>query len=104
MASALNFDGGRIYADETVNADQKKSRRFRRLLKLITGRRQNRVDRSHSVSKEDTGSHKRESLIDRKRTNFFEACLPCRPLADTCTGCCAISAFTRVLRTMAARC
>jgi hypothetical protein len=26
----------------------------------------NRVDRSHSVSKEDVESHKRESLIDRK--------------------------------------
>jgi hypothetical protein len=26
----------------------------------------NRVDRSHSVSKEDDPSHKRESLIDRK--------------------------------------
>jgi hypothetical protein len=31
----------------------------------------NRVDRSHSVSKEDAFSHKRESLIDRKRTIFF---------------------------------
>jgi hypothetical protein len=42
----------------------------------------NRVDRSHSVSKEDAESHKRESLIDRKRANFFRLCLPCRPLAE----------------------
>ena len=40
------------------------------------------MDRSHSVSKEDRGSHKRESLIDRKRTNFFKSCLPCRPMAE----------------------
>jgi hypothetical protein len=31
----------------------------------------NRVDRSHSVSKMDAPSHKRESLIDRKRAVFF---------------------------------
>jgi hypothetical protein len=42
----------------------------------------NRVDRSHSVSKEDDQSHKRESLIDRKRGIFFSLHLPCRPLAD----------------------
>jgi hypothetical protein len=42
----------------------------------------NRVDRSHSVSKEDDPSHKRESLIDRKRGIFFSFHLPCRPLAD----------------------
>jgi hypothetical protein len=42
----------------------------------------NRVDRSHSVSKEDDPSHKRESLIDRKRRIFFSLHLPCRPLAE----------------------
>jgi hypothetical protein len=41
----------------------------------------NRVDRSHSVSKEDDASHKRESLIDRKRRIFFSLHLPCRSLA-----------------------
>src|SRR5579863_7835770 len=42
----------------------------------------NRVDRSHSVSKEDADSHTWESLIDRKRAIFFRLCLPYRPLAD----------------------
>src|ERR1700682_1061821 len=43
----------------------------------------NRVDRSHSVSKMDDSSHKRESLIGRKRAILFSIRLPCRPLADT---------------------
>jgi hypothetical protein len=43
----------------------------------------NRVDRSHSVSKKDDSSHKRESLIGRKRAILFSIRLPCRPLADT---------------------
>src|SRR5579862_1829876 len=42
----------------------------------------NRVDRSHSVSKEDADSHTWESLIDRKRAIFFRLCLPYRPLAE----------------------
>src|SRR3954447_11264540 len=42
----------------------------------------NRVDRSHSVSKQGQSSHNRESLIDRKRTIFFRVPLPCRPLAE----------------------
>src|SRR5579859_2749057 len=42
----------------------------------------NRVDRSHSVSKRGRFSHKRESLINRKRTISFRFCLPCRPLAE----------------------
>jgi hypothetical protein len=61
---------------------QKKSRRFRRLLKLDNREASNRVDRSHSVSKEDNPSHNRESLINRKRGIFFSLRLPCRPLAD----------------------
>jgi hypothetical protein len=52
----------------------------------------NRVDRSHSVSKEDDCSHKRESLTDRKRSDFFSFHLPCRPLAE-CTGCVRPSAI-----------
>jgi hypothetical protein len=42
----------------------------------------NRVDRSHSVSKEDAASHTWESLINRKRAIFFRLCLPCRSLAE----------------------
>src|ERR1700677_4036645 len=61
---------------------QKKSRRFRRLLKLDNREASNRVDRSHSVSKEDDPTHKPESLIDRKQGIFFSLRLPCRPLAE----------------------
>ena len=64
-----------------VNA-QKKSRRFRRLLKLITGRRQTEWTGATRCPKEDNLSHIRESLIDRKRTIFFRLRLPCRPLAE----------------------
>src|SRR6266404_7900782 len=42
----------------------------------------NRVDRSHSVSKRGRSSHRREGLINRKRTILFNLRLPCRPLAD----------------------
>ena len=34
------------------------------------------------MSKEDTVSHTWESLIDRKRANFFRDYLPCRSLAE----------------------
>src|SRR5579863_731844 len=61
---------------------QKKSRRFRRLLKLITGRRQTEWTGATRCPKEDGASHNRESLIDRKRTVSFRLCLPCRPLAE----------------------
>src|SRR6476620_3345809 len=55
-------------------------------LKLITGRRQTEWTGSHSVSNEGHFSHNRESLINRKRTNYFSFCLqfgqgaprPCR--------------------------
>src|SRR6266851_5462027 len=60
---------------------QKKSRRFRRLLKLITGRRQTEWTGATRCPNEDDQSHNRESLTDRKRTNFFSLHLPCRPLA-----------------------
>src|ERR1700733_3117334 len=69
-------------AAEPPKTPQKKSRRFRRLLKLDNREASNRVDRSHSVSKEDNPSHNRESLINRKRGIFFSLHLPCRPLAD----------------------
>src|ERR1700741_3689820 len=49
----------------------KKSRRFRRLLKLITGRRQTEWTGATRCPNEDADSHKRESLIVRKRANFL---------------------------------
>src|SRR5882757_8651436 len=66
---------------------QKKSRRFRRLLKLITGRRQTEWTGATRCPNRDDLSHIRESLIDRKRTVLFKRCLPCRPLAErSCPG------------------
>src|SRR4051812_6832063 len=61
---------------------QKKSRRFRRLLKLITGRRQTEWTGATRCPNEDISSHIWESLIDRKRANLLRLYLPCRPLAD----------------------
>src|SRR5215217_6535907 len=60
----------------------KKSRRFRRLLKLITGRRQTEWTGATRCPNEDDLSHKGESLILRKRAIFFRDYLPCRPLAE----------------------
>jgi len=65
---------------------QKKSRRFRRLLKLITGRRQTEWTGATRCPNKDDLSHKRESLINRKRAIFFGLCLPCRPLAECGRG------------------
>src|SRR5262249_42106342 len=62
---------------------QKKSRRAnRRLLKLITGRRQTEWTGATRCPNEDADSHIRESLTDRKRANLLRLYLPCRPLAD----------------------
>src|SRR5229473_1683502 len=61
---------------------QKKSRRFRRLLKLITGRRQTEWTGATRCPNKDKPSHKRESLINRKQAVFFRFHLPCRPLAE----------------------
>src|SRR5881398_4223424 len=60
----------------------KKSRRFRRLLKLITGRRQTEWTGATRCPNEDDHSHNRESLTDRKRAFLFSFRLPCRPLAE----------------------
>src|SRR3954468_3757490 len=60
---------------------QKKSRRFRRLLKLITGRRQTEWTGATRCPNQDERSHRWESLIDRKRAIIFSFHLPCRPLA-----------------------
>ena len=61
---------------------QKKSRRFRRLLKLITGRRQTEWTGATRCPNKDDLSHKRESLINRKQAISFRLCLPYRPLAE----------------------
>src|SRR5262245_27157529 len=56
---------------KTLCRTQKKSRRFRRLLKLITGRRQTEWTGATRCPNEDNHSHKGESLIVRKRANFL---------------------------------
>ena len=71
---------------QNSRAATKKSRRFRRLLKLITGRRQTEWTGATRCPNEDDASHKRESLTDRKRTIFFRLRLPCRPLAEVGTA------------------
>src|SRR5258706_10001478 len=77
--------GNRIIGYQLMRR-QKKSRRFRRLLKLITGRRQTEWTGATRCPNEDNYSHNRESLIDRKRMIFFRLRLPCRPLAEL-AGC-----------------
>src|SRR6478752_8512365 len=74
-----------FYGFQRRDAAQKKSRRFRRLLKLITGRRQTEWTGATRCPKEDVPSHNRESLTDRKRSDLFTLHLPCRPLAE-CVG------------------
>src|SRR3954454_14389497 len=86
MNKSLRLSGressrNRIYGFQ-LHAATKKSRRFRRLLKLITGRRPTEWTGATRCPNEDDPSHKRESLIDRKRTVFFRLRLPCRPLAE----------------------
>src|SRR5690348_6158746 len=73
VASMLQADAVRIwhnFAAEPCRA--KKSRRDRRLCEVDNREASNRVDRSHSVSKRGHASHKRESLTDRKRSDFFK--------------------------------
>src|SRR5215468_2040426 len=53
----------------------KKSCRFRRLVKLITGRRQTEWTGATRCPNEDADSHKRESLMNRKERNFFQTSL-----------------------------
>jgi hypothetical protein len=74
---------------------QKKSRRFRRLLKLITGRRQTEWTGATRCPNKDDPSHKRESLINRKRAISFRLCLPCRPLAEC--GCITAERLRRAI-------
>jgi hypothetical protein len=73
---SYGFQPGRRAAN-----DAKKEPPFPAAFEVDNREASNRVDRSHSVSKEDDASHKRESLIDRKREIFFSLHLPCRPLA-----------------------
>src|SRR3954452_13231942 len=81
--------GFRVRAEEVrpgmTTYSQKKSRRFRRLLKLITGRRQTEWTGATRCPNKDDLSHIRESLIDRKRGVLFRHYLPCRPLAELFT-------------------
>src|SRR4051794_4491338 len=65
---------------------QKKSRRFRRLLKLITGRRQTEWTGATRCPKEDNHSHREESLTDCKRAKSFSFRLPTRPGASLAQG------------------
>src|SRR6202166_603857 len=60
----------------------KKEPPFPAALKLITGRRQTEWTGATRCPNEDDFSHRRESLINRKRTVLFSFRLPCRPLAD----------------------
>src|SRR6202521_2794529 len=77
------FQQGRILKRRCAKSTpQKKSRRFRRLLKLITGRRQTEWTGATRCPNKDKSSHKRESLINRKQAVFFRFHLPCRPLAE----------------------
>src|ERR1700692_4816660 len=62
----------------------KKEPPFPAALKLITGRRQTEWTGATRCPNEDEPSHRRESLIDRKRAIFLKLRLPCRPLAE-CT-------------------
>src|SRR3979409_787388 len=73
--------GNRIYGFQLMRRT-KKSRRFRRLLKLITGRRQTEWTGATRCPNKDDLSHKRESLINRKQAISFRLCLPYRPLAE----------------------
>src|SRR5882757_5483439 len=60
----------------------KKEPPFPAALKLITGRRQTEWTGATRCPNEDGLSHRRESLIDRKRAIFLNLHLPCRPLAE----------------------
>jgi hypothetical protein len=60
----------------------KKEPPFPAALKLITGRRQTEWTGATRCPNEDELSHRRESLIDRKRAIFLSLRLPCRPLAE----------------------
>src|SRR3978361_418894 len=74
--------GNRIYGFQLMRRT-KKSRRFRRLLKLITGRRQTEWTGATRCPNQDGPSHRRESLIDRKRPSSFSFRCQCRPLAES---------------------
>jgi hypothetical protein len=70
-SSRKSFYGFQAGGVKEAATSQKKSRRFRRLLKLITGRRQTEWTGATRCPNEDGFSHKRESLINRKRAIFF---------------------------------
>jgi hypothetical protein len=68
--------------DRVAETDAKKEPPFPAALKFDNREASNRVDRSHSVSKQDNASHRRESLTDGLRTILFRLHLPCRPVAE----------------------
>jgi hypothetical protein len=65
---------GGTQSDAKAAETKKRAAGDRRLLKLITGRRQTEWTGATRCPNEDSDSHKGESLIDRKRANFFRAC------------------------------
>src|ERR1700722_2515226 len=65
-----------------VTQTPKKEPPFPAALKLITGRRQTEWTGATRCPNEDSASHRRESLTNRKRTILFSFRLPCRPLAE----------------------
>jgi hypothetical protein len=71
-----------IYGFRRGTATPKKEPPFPAALKLITGRRQTEWTGATRCPNEDKRSHRRESLINRKRTIIFRFRLPYRPLAE----------------------
>jgi hypothetical protein len=72
----------RLGTDRTRRASSKKEPPFPAAFEVDNREASNRVDRSHSVSKEDGSSHNRESLTDRKRAILFRNRLPYGSLAE----------------------
>src|SRR5271156_2844657 len=76
------FYGFRQVADGGQKPCPKKEPPLPAALKLITGRRQTEWTGATRCPNEDDPSHKRESLMRRKRTILLRQNLPCRPLAE----------------------
>src|ERR1700678_2317888 len=76
------FYGFRQGADAGQKPSPKKDPPLPAALKLITGRRQTEWTGATRCPNEDDRSHKRESLMRRKRTIYFRFHLPYRPLAE----------------------
>src|ERR1700733_4708200 len=70
------------YGFQRGDADAKKRAAVSGGFEVDNREASNRVDRSHSVSKEDIHSHNRESLTERKHSEIFRLYLPCHPLTE----------------------